>query len=112
MGRFYLNLRASLGPKKQDTFIQNYMFTGRYYLKNDIDFITARIGTGISPDDAARFSQVVSNPSLKAYFASLGFQKWFGNFNIGTGIGYLIEDISSNTNGNQFSFNIGLRRRF
>lgn len=111
LGRFYLNLRASIGPEKQNTFIQNYIFSGRYYLKNDIDFISARIGTGISPDDATRFSQVVNNPSLNAYFLSFGFQKWFGNFNLGTGLGYLIEDIASTTNGNQFSFTIGLRRR-
>mgnify|MGYP003633343786 FL=1 len=115
VGSFYLNARASFGPKKDDRFIQNYQVTTRYYFSNAADFAYVRIGTGISPDDVNRFSQVVNNPSLKAYYVSTGFRKWFKDFSLGAGIGYLTEELNNNNNnmkGGQFTFSTQLRYRF
>lgn len=112
LGPFYLNGRAFLGPKTQTNFIQNYQLTTRYYFSNGADFAFLRIGTGISPDDVNRFSQVVKNPSLKAYFATVGFRKWYNNLMIGGGTGYLIEEISPTRTGGQLSLNAQVRYRF
>ena len=112
LGSFYLNARASLGPKKDERFIQNYQVTSRYYFSNAADFAYVRLGTGISPDDVNRFSQIVNNPSLKAYYVSGGFSKWFKDYSIGVGIGYLTEELPNNLKGGQFTLSTQLRYRF
>jgi YaiO family outer membrane protein len=112
VGNFYLNARASIGPKKEDSFIQNYQLTGRYYFVNAADFVYLRLGTGISPDDISRFALIVNNPNLSAYYTSVGFRKWFKDISIGAGVGFLIEELPNAANGTQFTANTQLRYRF
>lgn len=111
-GRFYLNGRAFLGPEIGNTFIQNYQFNVRYYLENPEDYLFARLGYGISPDDRSRFTQIAVNPDLTAKFASLGFQKTINKFGIQFSVSYLTEDLSNNRNGNQIGTNLGVLYRF
>jgi len=111
-GRFYLNGRAFLGPEIGNTFIQNYQLNVRYYLENPEDYLFARIGYGISPDDRSRFTQIAANPDLTAKFASLGFQKTINKFGFQLSASYLTEDLSNNRNGNQIGTSLGVSYRF
>jgi len=112
-GKFYLNARVFLGPEINDQLTQNYQFNVRYYLNNTDNYIFMRLGTGISPDESAIFTQVQENPALEVYYTNLGL-----NFSIGSrhifqvGAGFLYEEITSNRDGNQFVGNLGYRFRF
>ncbi len=112
IGNYYINARASIGPKNDSGIFQNYQLTTRYYFENATNYLFVRFGTGISPDDFNRFQQVVENPSLKAYYASIGFSKWYNNIGVGATTGILAEDLPNNRNGNQWLGSINLRYRF
>ena len=110
-GSFYLNGRSGIGPKIQDRLVQNYQATARYYLQNSEDYLFFRIGTGISPDESAQFTQLVTNPNLNSYFALTGISKWFGNINMGLTIGYQYQELSKNRIGNQLIGSVNLKYR-
>ena len=112
-GRFYLNTRAFLGPKRLGKLIQNYQFNIRYYLQNADNYLFGRLGSGISPDESLIFTQVQENPDLKAYYFNFGINKTLGTHHIfQLSAGYLFEDITSAKKGNQFLGSLGYRYRF
>ena len=111
-GNFYINARAFLGPKTQDTFIQNYQLNLRYYLNSSEDYLSLRLGTGISPDDQSRFTQINSNPDLIARYGFLGINKSFKKLICNAGIGYLYQDLSNGLTGNQITSTFGIGYRF
>lgn len=112
-GRFYLNTRTFLGPKRLGKLIQNYQFNVRYYLQNSDNYLFGRLGSGISPDESLIFTQVQENPDLKAYYTNFGINKTLGTHHIfQLSAGYLFEDITSAKKGNQFLGSIGYRYRF
>ncbi|MFV8226489.1 YaiO family outer membrane beta-barrel protein [Christiangramia aquimixticola] len=112
-GKFYLNTRVFLGPEFGDRLIQNYQFNLRYYLNNVDNYFFLRLGTGISPDQRAIFTQVQKYPDLNAYYSNLGI-----NFSIGPrhiiqlGAGYLFEEINTKDEGDQVVGSLGYRFRF
>ncbi|WBX73163.1 YaiO family outer membrane beta-barrel protein [Tenacibaculum pacificus] len=111
--KFYLNARVFIGPKIGDDFIQNYQANIRYYYKSAEDYLFLRVGTGISPDESSRFTQVIPNPDLNSYYINLGATKSVGhNYNVSVRLGYLTEELSNNRVGNQLQANIGLKYRF
>ncbi len=112
-GKFYLNLRSFLGPERADQLVQNYQFNVRYYFKDIDNYLFARIGSGISPDEKTIFTQVQDNPNLEAYYFNIGLNKRFGIHHlIQVSAGYLNEDISQDIKGNQFLAGLGYRYRF
>ncbi|MCM4157558.1 YaiO family outer membrane beta-barrel protein [Gramella sp. AN32] len=112
-GKFYLNGRAFIGPKRKEKLTQNYQFNVRYYLKNADNYLFLKLGTGISPDETTIFTQVQENPGLNAYYSNLGINFTIGNRNIiQVGGGFLVEELSSNQDGNQIIGNLGYRFRF
>ncbi|WP_373056512.1 YaiO family outer membrane beta-barrel protein [Zunongwangia sp. H14] len=112
-GSFYLNLRTFLGPKRMNKLVQNYQFNLRYYLKNADNYLFARLGSGISPDERAIFTQVQENPGLEAYYFNVGINKSIGIHHIfQLGGGYLFEDINAQTKGNQLVGFASYRYRF
>lgn len=112
VGNYYINARVLLGFNTNNESFQNYQLNIRRYLKRPEDYIFIRLGTGVSPDDNNRFSQVVNNPDLVSKYANLGLNKWFNNFNLNTSIGFLSQDLSNNSAGNQFIINTQLAYRF
>ena len=111
--KFYLNARAYIGPKVENALVQNYQLNIRYYFNNTLDYGYFRIGTGISPDESTRFTQITENPSLKSYYCTLGLSKTIGyQYTLTGSVGYLNEDLQNNRTGNQISGSIGLRYRF
>lgn len=101
ISQFYLNARAFLGPKKGETFIQNYQLNMRYYFENPEDYVLFRLGSGISPDDPTRFTQINSNPNLKAFYANVGLRKSLNRFHFQVIGGALFEDLPSGKTGTQ-----------
>ena len=112
-GKFYLNARSFLGPKRIDQLIQNYQFNVRYYFANVDNYLFLRLGSGISPDETALFSRVQQNPTLDAAYANLGIQKSLGVHHIfQLSAGFLKEEITDSREGFQFLGNAGYRYRF
>lgn len=112
VGSFYINARVTLGPENEEGMYQNYQFTARYYFENAANYAFIRLGSGISPDDTNRFTQVASNPSLKAFNASVGLVHWYNHFGFGATAGYLIEDLPQNSTGTQWLGALDLKYRF
>lgn len=112
-GKFYLNLRSFLGPKRMEQLVQNYQFNLRFYLKNADNYLFLRLGSGISPDETSLYSRVQTDPTLDAYYGNLGINKSFGVHHIfNLGAGFLYEDITSAREGTQFVGFAGYRYRF
>ncbi|MUP46087.1 YaiO family outer membrane beta-barrel protein [Gramella sp. BOM4] len=112
-GKFYLNGRAFIGPETLDQLVQNYQFNIRYYFRDTDNYIFGRLGSGISPDESAIFTQVQDNPSLDAYYFNLGMNKTLGAKHIiQLSGGFLQEDLSNGNTGNQLLANLGYRFRF
>jgi len=111
-GKFYLNARTFVGPKRLDQVIQNYQFNVRYYFGNADNYLFSRLGSGISPDERTIYTQV-KYPDLEAYYFTLGINKTLGlNHIFQVSAGYLTEDITDTIKGNQLMANLGYRYRF
>ena len=112
-GKFYLNARTFLGPKRMEQLVQNYQFNLRYYLSTADNYLFLRLGSGISPDETAIYSQVQDNPNLDAWYGNLGINQSLGIHHIfQIGGGFLYEDITSNKKGSQFIGMASYRYRF
>lgn len=112
-GKFLFNARTFLGPERKGHLIRNYQANVRYYLSHADNYLSLRIGSGISPDERAMFSQVQEKPTLEAYYLNLGIRHIFWNrhiFQLETG--FLHEDITSDNTGNQLIGTLGYRFRF
>ncbi|WP_424494438.1 YaiO family outer membrane beta-barrel protein [Salinimicrobium sp. GXAS 041] len=111
-GKFYLNARTFVGPKRLDQVIQNYQFNLRYYFGNADNYLLARVGSGISPDERTDYTQV-QYPGLEAYYLYAGINKTLGlNHIFQVSAGYLTEELTGTIKGNQLLANLGYRYRF
>ncbi|WP_081209354.1 YaiO family outer membrane beta-barrel protein [Salegentibacter sediminis] len=112
-GKFYLNLRAAIGPERAQQMIQNYQFNVRYYFKGSDNYLFTRLSRGISPDESTLFVQVQENPGLEAYFTGLGINFQLSSSHIIRFDGGLLwQEITSDKEGNQVLIGIGYRYRF
>ena len=111
-GKFYLNARTFVGPKRLEQVIQNYQFNIRYYFGNADNYLFARVGSGISPDERTDYTQV-QYPGLEACYFNAGINKTLGlNHIFQVSAGYLTEDVTGTIKGNQLLANLGYRYRF
>jgi len=111
-GDYYINLRAAIGPKILDNYIQNYQLTIRRYLNDSESYLFAKMGTGISPDESLQLTQLVNAPDLKSYYAVAGISKWYNRINLSVTGGYQLQEITATRNGNQLIANLGAKYRF
>lgn len=112
-GKFYLNLRSFIGPERLNKLVRNYQFNLRYYFEDIDNYLFARIGSGISPDEKTIFTQVQENPGLEAYYFNVGINKSFGIHHLfQVSGGYLNEDVDQNNKGHQLLAAISYRFRF
>lgn len=113
IGKFYLNLRVAMGPRRLERTIQNYQFNARYYYNGSDHYVFMRLSRGVSPDESPLFVQVQENPGLDAYFMGGGINFQLGLHHIiRTDTGVLFEDIDSETSGKQWLLSLGYRYRF
>ena len=110
--QFYFNARTFIGPERSGQLIQNYQFNVRYYLKDADNYLFARLGSGVSPDERTDYTQI-QYPGLETYYLSAGINKTFGmNHIVQLSAGFLTENITEDLQGNQFLANFGYRYRF
>lgn len=111
-GKFLFNARTFLGPRRQGQLVRNYQANVRYYFSHADNYLSLRLGSGISPDERAMFSQVQEKPTLEAYYLNLGIRHIFWNRHIfQLEAGFLHEDISLDNSGNQLIGTLGYRFR-
>ena len=109
---FWFNLRTYLTPGEGD-LSRSFAFTTRYYTAGADDFITAGIGTGISPDDQRNNISYAINTNLISYKFNLGYQRTVATLNIiGAMATWYYEEFREKTYGNQVNINIFYQRRF
>ncbi|WP_419213456.1 YaiO family outer membrane beta-barrel protein [Maribacter sp. X9] len=111
---FWFNFRTYLTPSNSSVS-QSYSLTTRYYLGGADDFISFKIGTGLSPDD--NVNSVSFDPNniykLKSYGVDVGYRKLFLDTNVLIISAFMEnQEYNVNTKGNQFSVSLGYIKRF
>lgn len=113
VGKFYLNTRVFMGPERRSELDRNYQFNLRYYFGTSDNFLSLRLGNGISPDETILSSEISENPSLEVWHANLGINKTLGKHHIlQAGAGFLTEDLTHLERGKRFIGTAGYRYRF
>lgn len=111
---YWFNLRTYLTPSTH-SISHSYALTTRYYLGGADDYISFKIGTGISPDDNA--NSVAFDPEniykLKSVNMSLGYKKLFWDTHV-ISISAALEnqEYAPESRGNQFTIGVGYSKRF
>ena len=109
---FWFNLRAYITPDN-NRISQSYSLSGRYYTGGANDYISASIGSGISPDDRSQAIQLNSNYKLQARRASAGYHFSHKKLNIFSfSCSYANIEYLPKTKDNQLTASIGYQRRF
>jgi YaiO family outer membrane protein len=118
LGKYYknywFNLRTYLTPSN-NSLSQSFSLNVRYYTGGQDDYLSFKIGTGISPDNDRNSVQLnVRNPyKLKSNNASFGYYKSIKQTNlISVNFSYENQEYLPQTRGNQFSVGLGLSKRF
>jgi YaiO family outer membrane protein len=118
LGKYYknywFNLRTYLTPSNS-SLSQSFSLNVRYYTGGQDDYLSFKIGTGISPDNDRNSVQLnVRNPyKLKSNNASFGYYKSIKQTNlISVNFSYENQEYLPQTSGNQFSVGLGLSKRF
>jgi YaiO family outer membrane protein len=111
---FWFNFRTYLTPSSSSVS-QSYALTTRYYLAGADDFLSLKLGTGISPDDNA--NSISFDPDniykLKSTNIVLGYRKLFWDTNVlSLQLALENQEYAPNTKGNQLSLGLGYIKRF
>lgn len=111
---YWFNLRTYLTPSVS-AVSHSYALTVRYYIGGADDFLSLKIGTGLSPDDNA--NSVLFDPDniykLKSSNIALGYRKLFWDTNVMLFSASLEnQEYARGTRGNQLSLSLGYIKRF
>jgi len=111
---FWFNFRTYLTPSSSSVS-QSYALTTRYYLAGADDFLSLKLGTGISPDDNA--NSISFDPDniykLKSTNIVLGYRKLFWDTNVvSLQLALENQEYAPATKGNQLSLGLGYIKRF
>ena len=111
---FWFNLRTFLTPSN-NSVSQSYSFMTRYYLGGADDYLSIRVGTGLSPDNQT--NNILYNNGnqyrLKSNNISLGFRKtlWATNV-VFIETGLENQEYRQGEKGNQLTLGVGYLKRF
>ena len=112
VGNYWINLHGYLIRDVGKTH-QSYRLSARYYVNDQLDYITGMIFTGTSPDDRSRNFQYNSFSSFISKGFGLGYKKSFGSKYQGLIIGsWNNQKIADNTYLNQIDVSLSLYRNF
>ena len=118
LGKYYknywFNFRTYLTPS-DSALSQSYALTVRYYFGGADDFIGARIGTGISPDDNANSALFngATITRLRSNNLTLFYRKLLGATHVLTAqAGLEDQEYAADSSGLQFSVSVGFIKRF
>lgn len=118
LGKYYknywFNFRTYLTPS-DSALSQSYALTVRYYFGGADDFIGARIGTGISPDDNANSALFngATITRLRSNNLTLFYRNLLGATHVLTAqAGLEDQEYAADSSGLQFSVSVGFIKRF
>ncbi|MCM4167209.1 Lipopolysaccharide assembly protein B [Arenibacter antarcticus] len=111
---YWFNLRTYLTPST-NSISHSYSLTTRYYFGGADDYLSFKIGTGISPDD--NVNTVAFDPEniykLKSINMAIGYRKLLWDTNVFSIKASLEnQEYAPETKGNQLSLSIGYSKRF
>ncbi len=117
VGKYYkslwFNLRTFLTPAHKN-ISRSFALTTRYYYGGADDYLSLRLGTGVSPDNPQN-NVLIGNTDfkLRSNNINLGFRKAVKTLNVLTlNVGLDNQEYLVNTKGNQIDVGIGYMRRF
>lgn len=112
VGNYWLNLKGYVIYDNGD-YHHAYRLTGRYYLNDELDYLTMIVATGTSPDDRSRNFSYSNFGSFISKSVALGYKKSFKN-NYGASLisTWNNQKISDSKYLNQFDFYISLSKSF
>ena len=110
---FWFNLRTYLTPSN-DEVSRSFALTTRYYYGGTDDYLSLRLGTGLSPDDPQNNVLLgTTGYKLRSNNVTLAYRKLFKSVNILTlSAGLDNQEYRVDTRGNQIDLGIGFIRRF
>ena len=117
VGKYYKNYWFNLRTYLSTSFYKisrSFSLTTRYYYGGSDDYLSFRIGTGLSPDNPQN-NVLIGNKDFKLISnnVSLGYRKSFKSLNIlSINLGLNHQEYKLNTTGNQIDFELGYTRRF
>lgn len=112
IGNYWLNLKGYI-IDDAGKFHHSYRFTGRYYVNDELDYLTLILSAGTSPDDRNRNFEYSNFGSFLSKSVALGYKKTFKR-NFGTSIVgvWNNQKISDNDYLNQFDLYFSLSKSF
>ncbi|HLF45282.1 MAG TPA: YaiO family outer membrane beta-barrel protein [Chitinophagaceae bacterium] len=109
---YWFNLRTYITPGNSN-ISHSYSFTTRYYFGGADDYFAFGFRTGISPDNKSNNVQLSSPARIKSNSLSAEYNKSFKGLTILNLTGsWQHQEYLPATFGNQFSFGIGIQKRF
>ncbi|TKC12749.1 YaiO family outer membrane beta-barrel protein [Pedobacter polaris] len=109
---YWVNLKAFVTPS-EGKIAQSYTLTSRYYFNTADDYVTAIIGTGVSPDDRTRNSNFSERLEANAFRLSLGYQKLIWSRNTIAILGtYNRQEYIVGKKENEYDFAVSFQHRF
>jgi len=116
IGKYYRNYlfgaRTYLTPDN-NRISQSYSAFVRYYFGGADDYVTATVGTGISPDDRTTAYQLYSNYKLITYKAGIDATHVIKRLNIiSFNLSIINQEYLPHVKGNQIQAGLGYQRRF
>lgn len=110
---YWFNFRTYVSPSFSK-ISKSFSLTTRYYYGGSDDYLSLRIGTGLSPDNPQNNVLIGNNDyKLISNNISLGYRKSFKSLNIlSINLGLNHQEYRLNTKGNQIDLELGYMRRF
>lgn len=110
---FWFNLRTFVTPSNNNVS-QSFALTSRYYYGGADDYLSLRLGTGLSPDDPQNSVLIGdSGYRLRSNNVTLGYRRAIKSLNIlMVSVGLDNQEYRANTKGTQFNLGLGYTRRF
>ncbi|MHA6728381.1 YaiO family outer membrane beta-barrel protein [Chryseobacterium sp. A301] len=112
VGNYWLNLKGYL-IKDSENYHHSYRFTSRYYLNDELDYLTLILATGTSPDDRSRNFDASNFGSFLSKSIAVGYKKKFKrNLSASFTGAWNNQKISATNYLNQFDLYISLSKGF
>lgn len=109
---YWFNIRTFLTPRNND-LSRSFSFITRYYFGGADDYLSLRLGTGLSPDNSQNNFLIGTTSRLTSNNITFGLRKLIKSFNVVFAtLGVDNQTYRPGQNGNQFELGIGYIRRF
>lgn len=112
LGNSWLNFKGYI-INDAGKWQQSYRFTSRYYLNDELDFLTLILSTGTSPDDRSRVFSDLKFGTFLSKAVALGYKKTFmKKYGVTIMTAWNSQKINDKDHLNQVDVNLSLYTRF